>query len=224
MRCGKARDLYFKLCDDLLNEAEKMQLQMHLDECPDCSEFTVEMNRCREMLKGLPEMEPSENFEWNLKRRILQEKARAVRDVGGSVFGNWRWGLKFAASAAAVVIVVLTGTWMMVGRDSEREPMVRMTEGGPRITTGRYAVATRNPGLVNLQNRNHPAGLRMVSDESGKGARDAGTSWRPAYQFAADTRVDSLQREIELLKNHIEQVERENLIFRRLYYQERARR
>ena len=97
MRCKKAQDFIFSNCDELLNEAEKMQLLEHLDGCPSCARMAKEIEACREMVNDLPELSPSESFEWNLKRRIVQEKAKTGRGSGVTLFGEWRWGFKFAA-------------------------------------------------------------------------------------------------------------------------------
>ena len=79
MRCAKAREMYLSHYDGLLDEKERILLQQHLDVCAECAAFAEEMDRCLSLAHGLPDVEPAENFEWNVKRRILEEKARAMR-------------------------------------------------------------------------------------------------------------------------------------------------
>ena len=70
------------------------------------------MDGCLDLLHQLPEESPSESFEWNLKRRIMQEKARSSRAGTASPWTEGRWGLKFAAGTAAAAVVVIAGFWL----------------------------------------------------------------------------------------------------------------
>ena len=125
MRCNKARGLYCKNRDGLLDESGRMKLQEHLDVCESCTGFVTEMDQCLDLLGDLPECCPSDNFEWNLKRRIVHEKARLVRINERLYFGDWTWGLKFIASAAAVVLIVLSGLAYMSNSQQQPEQMAQ---------------------------------------------------------------------------------------------------
>ena len=118
MRCRTAKDYFCRNRDGTLDEAARMRLQEHLSQCPECAEFCGEMDGCLEMLEDLSEIEVSENFEWNLKRRIAMEKSKAMRSRGVSDVGGLVWGSKFVAAAAATLVIALAGAWMLVGRDS----------------------------------------------------------------------------------------------------------
>jgi predicted anti-sigma-YlaC factor YlaD len=225
MRCSKARELYFKNCDGLLNEAEKMRLQEHLDCCPACLSMASEMNHCRELLRGLPEVTPSENFEWNLKRRILEEKSKGFRRHTEPFILRPAWGRRFVAGAAATIVVTLAGTWtvMRVGGSTD-QPIGRRAESVSRQANVTQNVSERVGTPVYLPTADYyPTGLRLVSSNRA-GERSMGEAKLLPLQSVTETRENSLRRENEYLKRRIADLERENLQLRRLLLQQRSRR
>lgn len=223
MRCSKARELFFGNYDGLLDEAQKMKLQAHLDRCPECASFVEEMESNLVMLRGLPEMTPSENFGWNLKRRILQEKSRLMRQASGAYFHDTRWGMKFAASAAAVIVVALVGAWFLFG-DHPATTNGSYIAGTP--TTARHQRESSTPrfGQGDFAEAERAARLRVVSNDAPGGARESGFVGPQAFQDAAPSRQDSLVRENEYLKRYVRKIEHENLILKQYLYRARMRR
>ncbi len=223
MRCSKARELFFGNYDGLLDEMQRMKLQAHLDRCPQCASFVKEMEKSLGMLKDLPEMTPSENFGWNLKRRILQEKSRLMRRTGDSYQYDIHWGMKFVASAAAVVVVALVGSWFLFGGHAGVP--------GDQHLAGKPATVQpgRNVSMPPFDHRavtesEQSARMRMVSDDVPGGMRESGAVGPQAFQDAAPSREESLLTENEYLRRYIQKIERENLILKQYLYRVRTRR
>lgn len=232
MRCAKVRDHYLRNRDGLLNEMEKMRLEEHLDRCDSCTSFVREMDRCLDLLIGLPEASPSENFEWNLKRAILHEKTRIVRRQSSISFGDWRWGMKFVTSTAAAALIIIAGTWYVSQRGGELTVL-----GGSRSVTSAppssVKLTPRDYGIINFTSnaykptrRNTPynlvdytVGAQPVNQIGSYRMQDS----QPA-PFEANTREDSLLKENEFLWKRVENLEREVMVLQRLLSQERTRR
>jgi hypothetical protein len=223
MRCSKARELCFGNCDGLLDEAQKMKLAEHLDECPSCASFVEEIEACREMLKGLPEVTLSENFEWNLKRRILQEKSRLIRTAGGSYLRDVRWGMKFVTSAAAVIVVALIGAWFMFGEHAVAPEYGDLARKPATVRNGRD-VSIPRLGQNDFAGADRSPGMRMVSDAAHGLEPGTGVLEPQAFLPAADSRMDSVLMENEYLKWHIQRIEYENLILKQVLYRTQSQR
>jgi hypothetical protein len=222
MRCKKAQDFIFSNCDELLNEAEKMQLLEHLEGCPSCARKASEIEACREMVASLPELSPSESFEWNLKRRIVQEKAKAGRGTGVTLFDGWGWGIKFAASAAAAIVIVFSGLWFFTNEPDTPAGSSGETRGV--VTSAQRSGGTRYAGRSIPQqrysNRMYPVGLQVVSQNNAGRSGSFGL-YRDdmPIQSYLESRLDSLAQENEVLKMHLVRLERERNYYLRLLMQ-----
>ena len=217
MRCRTARDYFCRHRDGMLDEATRMRLQEHLDRCPECAEFCGEMDGCLKLLGDLGDIEASENFEWNLKRRIAMEKSRAMRNRVTTGVGGWIWGSKFIAATAATLIIVLAGTWMLAGRypgeltDRERLSQETIRTSGPR-----------QRGEVRFTQTGYPAGIQYVSDDYLGTVQLDETSRQLPFSMASDPRMDYLLRENELLRRQIERLKLENSYMRKHLMKQRS--
>ena len=222
MRCKKAQDFIFSNCDELLNEAEKMQLLEHLDGCPSCARMAKEIEACREMVNDLPELSPSESFEWNLKRRIVQEKAKTGRGSGVTLFGEWRWGFKFAASAAAAIVIVFSGLWFLSNESGvpASSPVRTQDVVSSAQRGGDVRYTERTMPRRSFTNRAYPVGLQVVS-QNGAGGTGSFGIYRDdlPIQSYLESRLDSLVQENEVLKMHLIRLERERNYYLRLLMQ-----
>ena len=219
--------------DGLLNEIEKMELEEHINACPDCAAYVKEMNCCLDMLVDLPELAPSENFEWNLKRAIIQEKTKRARSAAAMPIGEWRWGVKFIASAASIAAVVLVGTWFALRGPGEMQIRSARTAGQstqPKqtvtLTPSDYGIISFTSGGyeraygTDYRSRGNAAGAvqPLMVDGSGRAYRYQTT------QFGMSSREDSLAVENEFLWQRLESLEREVMVLHRLLSQERSKR
>lgn len=232
MRCAKVRDYCLRNRDGLLNEAEKMKLEEHMDRCASCTSFAREMDRYLDLLVDLPEASPSENFEWNLKRAILHEKTRLMRRQSTVSFGDWRWGMKFVTSAAAAVLIIIAGTWYGSQRGGEA-PVLGGSRSITSVLPSSVKLTPRDYGIINFTSSaykptrfntphnliDNTTGSQQVNYTGSYRMRDS----QPA-RFATNSREDSLMKENEFLWKRVENLEREVMGLQRLLSQERARR
>ncbi len=225
MRCKKARRLYFLNHDGMLDESKRMKLEEHINICPECAAFVEEMDRSLGLLSDLAQPEPTENFEWNLKRRILLEKSKMARRIGGNYLNEWQWGVKFIASAAAVSIMVLAGVWY-IARDNG--PAISDAAGSAgtssQTTHSRAYIPTRHLSLVDLAGRNGSAAVRNVSND----IAGTGGSYQSQYimplESSEKASLDSLAWENELLRRRMESLTRENLLLRKMLSEKQSKR
>lgn len=210
MKCRTAKDHFCQNRDGTLDEAARMRLQEHLNECPECAEFCGEMDGCLEMLGDLCEIEVSENFEWNLKRRIAMEKSKAMRSRAGSDVGGLVWGSKFVAATAATLIIALAGAWMLAGNGPDD------TVAGERLAQETIRTSSpRQQGEVRFTH-GYPAGIQYVSDDYLGDAAPGESSRELPFSMASDPRMDYLLRENELLRRQVDALKIQNAYMQRL--------
>ncbi len=217
MRCRTARDYFCRHRDGTLDEANRMRLQEHLNQCPECAEFCGEMDGCLELLGKLSEIETSENFEWNLKRRIALEKSRAMRSRATAEVGGWVWGSKFIAATAATLVIMLAGAWMLAGRDAGE-----LTDGERLSQEAIRTSAPRQQGEVRFTQTGYPAGIQYVSDDYLGNVPLEETSRQLPFSMASDPRMDYLLRENELLRRQVERLRLQNAYMQRLILKQRS--
>ncbi len=233
MRCQKAREFCLKNRDGMLDEIEKMMLEKHVNNCPECASYAKEMNCCLDLLCDLPELSPSENFEWNLKRAILQEKTRRVRLADGVSIGEWRWGVKFVASAASIAVIVLVGVWFAFRNPAEVQINSTLPSARNGVSGRSVRLTPRDYGIVNFTSSGYQTTGRGVQGNpydrgvytqpllvNGSGR----TSTMSPVQFAASSREDSLMVENQFLWRRLENLEREVMVLQRILSRELTRR
>lgn len=217
MKCRTAKDYFCRNRDGTLTESERMRLQEHLNECPECAGFCGEMDGCLEMLGDLCEIEVSENFEWNLKRRIAMEKSKAMRSRAGGDVGGFVWGTKFVAATAATLIIALAGAWMLIGPDSGD-----LAAGEKLAQETIRTSAPRQQGEVRFTQTGYPAGIQYVSDDYLGNVNSGESSKQLPFSMTSDPRMDYLLRENELLRRQVERLKLENAYMQRLIVKRRA--
>jgi hypothetical protein len=174
------------------------------------------MEQCMDLLETLPEMETSEGFEWNLKRRIAMERARAMRRDTATPFVSRGWGVRFLAGAAAALVVFVTGAWL-VARGGPGMP------GDRPQTAGRAISAAQRGGEIHYTTTGYPAGIRYVSDDPLGGVPNGETSQQLPFTMATDPRVDYLLKENELLRRQVQELSRRNSYLQSLLLEYRGR-
>ncbi|RJR28443.1 MAG: zf-HC2 domain-containing protein [Candidatus Latescibacterota bacterium] len=223
MKCTKAQELYYASRDGFLDESGRMRLAEHLASCPSCALFVKETDACLGVLRDLPELSPSEGFEWNVKRRIHEERNRLGLREGASIGAARRWMPSFAlgAAAAAVVAVAAIFAFGRFGAPETSAPTVaRSGRPSGTVSTGyvdQGAYFDYAPG-------GGYAAPRMVSDNVisiGTGPEAAEES---AFRFVSGSREDSLMRENELLRRRIDGLERRMILLQQALERERAQR
>jgi hypothetical protein len=221
MSCRKARELYFSGRDEALDEIRRMKLERHLAGCPDCAAFVRESDASLGLLKGLPEIAPSEGFEWNVKRRILQEKARIIRRQEGTRFGERSWAGRFAVGAAAAVIAV--GSFVLFDLDGARERVPSVKSVAVRETPARVAapVYARSGAVADVAAVGVGSGPRMVSDNLFRSEVASDVMRSSPFKLVPVSREDSLTQENALLKRQLAELERQVAALKTMLYEER---
>lgn len=221
MRCRKARGLYFKNRDGLLGELGRMRLQEHLEGCAECASFTGEMERSLALTGELDELEPSENFEWNFKRRIMQEKALIMRRGEKFIFGGWRWGFKFVGAAVAAMAVIMACLFFLVQdeREERREP--GLASAGQAASTGRGFVP-QGSGMISFTGTGYSFDRSAAMRGSYGADRGLGILVETPFKSVADLERDSLAEKNRMLTRRIGDLEKENYVLRRLLNQCRS--
>ncbi len=211
MRCSTAREYFYRNRDGMLDEAGRMRLQEHLNECPACAEFCGEMEGCLDLLGDLEELEVSESFEWNVKRRIAMEKSQAMRRGAGAETGAFAWGSRFVAAAAATVVLALAGAWLLGGG----KPVEVASGTKPVVHTEKF-VSPGRYGETRFTQTGYPAGIQYVADDYLGNMSIGEGSPRRSFTMASDTRTDYLLRENELLRRQIERLRLQNAYMQKL--------
>ena len=132
MKCRQAKNLIFDHIDGMISEPDRVALERHLNQCGDCESMASSLSRSLDLLHKLPSVEPSENFNWKVRLRLLKEK-NALRD-GAETERQWyrAWNTRFAVSAvSALAMVLVAGTVLMKssiqpGADLRRSNFGRM--------------------------------------------------------------------------------------------------
>ena len=226
MKCRKAQDLYFLSRDGALDEAGRMELARHLAHCYSCGLLVKEMEASLDAARSLPELSVGEGFEWNVKRRIMQEKSKLMRrDVEANPFGEKRWVSRFMVGAAAAAAVVLVAATFAVQRIGMNEPKVREVSRENRAnTTLIQAPSAHEDVLSDYRMTGAYAGPRMVSDNIFTIERGGESMNQSPFEIVAGSREDSLARENELLRRRLQRLERQLMIYKGMLDKERMQR
>jgi len=226
MKCRKAQDLYFLSRDGALDEAGRMELARHIAHCHSCGLLVKEMEASLDAAASLPELSVSDGFEWNVKRRIMQEKSRLMRrDVESNPFDGKRWVSRFALGAAAAAAVIIVAATFVVQRIGMNEPRVREVSRENRASTALIQTPSMEEDVLSDRHMTGSyAGPRMVSDNIFTIERGGESVRQSPFEAVAGSREDSLAQENELLKRRIQRLERQLLIYRGMLDKERMQR
>jgi hypothetical protein len=226
MKCFKAQDLYFLSRDGTLDEAARMELVRHLADCPFCARFVREMDASLDTARSLPELSVSEGFEWNVKRRILEEKSKLMRRrIEALPFGEKRWMSRFAFGAAAAVAVVIIAAVFTLQQVGPSEPRVKEVAQDERPSGVAIRFPVADEGVIpDYSISGSYTGPRMVSDNIFTVERSAEGVRQSPFQFVADSREDSLMRQNEMLKRRIKSLERQVMLLNSMLDKERMQR
>lgn len=118
MKCKRAQEAISRFLDDRLDPTEQSRLNRHLERCEECSTYLEHLREGLSMLRELPLEEPSQNFEWNLKRR-LQEAVTEHRILASRGPEQSFWP-RFAISAAAALLISLGGASLWYSFQGQR--------------------------------------------------------------------------------------------------------
>ena len=164
---------------DLWDQADALQgndlLYKHLQQCDSCQQISAEYSLSHQLLQGLPEEEPSENFDWRLRLRLNHVDKAAELPQVATVQDRSRWSLQFVGSAAAAAIVVMAVGFVVLQPSAPGLPdgaalpqsVVQETPQQPESSPApALQWASQRPGLPNLA-PTHPQFLKIVPVSAG---------------------------------------------------------
>ncbi len=224
MNCRNTRKLVFQFIDGIVDDTKRLELEKHLGHCPACDKLASELTRSMDLLHRAPQEKTSENFAWNLRMKINQERnANNERSHSyGSMFRSWN--LRYATAAVSAFAVVLVAGLVIVDSGFiPRNPVQQIaTNNSPDITDN----TTRNldvgpPELVDHRSelfRAIDAGPSNVSISSGESVIDAPAIMKPAQIDSllgveiSDLTPEQKIRYMQVLSQHLAQRYRTEII------------
>ncbi|MBI4834305.1 MAG: zf-HC2 domain-containing protein [Planctomycetes bacterium] len=115
MKCDNIRELLSAYIDDELSEKESTMVRHHLEDCLDCKEEAVELNKVRQMMKELPMVKaPGE-----LVDRINKGLDGISQPKHVNIFTRYQWIIPSLATAAAAFLVVYVGLILQPSKTTE---------------------------------------------------------------------------------------------------------
>lgn len=121
--CDEILTLHSDYLDGLLAAHEAARIQWHLSQCTSCARYDRIVRRSLDMVRELPEVQPSDDFEERLQHRIYHvqdgEAIAEPRAAGGA-----------AALAVASVIALLAWSPLMFS-ERDGEPAAAVVAASP---------------------------------------------------------------------------------------------
>ncbi|MDI6787810.1 MAG: anti-sigma factor, partial [Planctomycetota bacterium] len=101
MNCNSIKTLLNPYIDNELSAEENEMVKQHLQECMDCAEETVELNKVKEMVRTLSAINAPPQLSSAVSQQIAESPAFKV-----NIFWSYQWLLGSLASAAAAFIII----------------------------------------------------------------------------------------------------------------------
>ena len=128
MNCNRCQILLEQLLDGQLDAAMEAEVLAHVECCVSCAHWRRDLQRVWELLDAEKSLEPSPGFVVRTIRRAVTVNESPTLLLPRRIFWPAPRRLWAMASAGAMVLVVLSGYWLL-----------RQTAGPPEIVTGVFA-------------------------------------------------------------------------------------
>lgn len=219
MTCQDSIELMQRYLDHDLNDAEEQELQLHLQQCAECSEMFDRLRRLDSELAQLPKVTPAFSLvdailpklaELDRQPGVLEEtaarepEATAFVPLGGiprtrRSFVSWKWFSGAAVAAAIIGVFVLKDQNLLVTPSMGKKDMA--ATAGSTSTTSKSAERAAAPAATADGKKNAPAeqpklgdGISTLKsnakDKSGSGTAYSAKS-QPAPAANSDQKADS---------------------------------
>ena len=140
MNCNRCQILLEQLLDGQLDAAMEAEVLAHVECCVSCAHWRRDLQRVWELLDAEKSLEPSPGFVVRTIRRAVTVNESPTLLLPRRIFWPVPRRLWAMASAGAMVLVVLSGYWLL-----------RQTAGPPEIVTGEQPeLFTQLPIVANL--------------------------------------------------------------------------
>jgi hypothetical protein len=127
MDCAKYRDAIQELADGTLGSIRKAELQMHLDQCPDCRALAADLIKIRDAASGLEPIEPPEGAWLQIAGRLRQE-GRVEQQATPAIHPRHR-SMIVLAIAASLVLAVGLSIYLLLPRHQNPAQTAQVTPG-----------------------------------------------------------------------------------------------
>ncbi len=107
MNCRKARKLICEYVDGVADESVRLDLEQHLCACSECDAQATSLKQSLDLLHRAPVVSVDDDFAWQVRLRINRERHRINEAAESSGALVRRWNLRFAATAAAAMVVLV---------------------------------------------------------------------------------------------------------------------
>jgi hypothetical protein len=103
MECKEIKDLILEYPDGDLSQSERLQVEMHLKECGECSLFLDESHQVWNLMDKWDGIEAKGDFISKFWNRVSEEgtRKRGVMDF----FKNWKLGWIYVAATVVILIM-----------------------------------------------------------------------------------------------------------------------
>ncbi|MFH1756388.1 MAG: zf-HC2 domain-containing protein [Candidatus Latescibacterota bacterium] len=113
MKCRRAKQLVFDFLDGVIVDHDRISLETHLNECESCEKFTTQVSRSLDLLHRAPEEMPGDNFNWQVKLKIAQEKNLLSDAITAQKHLFKTWNIRFALSAVSTFALILASGFFL---------------------------------------------------------------------------------------------------------------
>lgn len=159
MRCNKAREYLSLELDGLVPPDAAVELEQHVDECPECREYRADLLLGQRLLAATEPQLP-ENFDWKLQLRLSQTLREAAAETAypwdEPSRDWWGWFRTFGAATAVGMAAVLTFA-IFLGPSG-----ALLGDGARQPAAGQIRIADTTDRLP-LRSENSLSGLRVGS-------------------------------------------------------------
>lgn len=107
MNCKKAEKNFSAYLENGLNAKTKLQLEQHLEECESCAYEWLAFQRTLSIVKDMPAITPSSDFDWRLRLRLAIEDSDEV-SLRRRLFGHLRSHPVFAFNGVLGFLLMLS--------------------------------------------------------------------------------------------------------------------
>lgn len=112
MKCTRAHELIGELLEETISEADRRELEKHLDSCPECRDLLADFKDIKTLAADLPKLEPSPAVWPGIMAGVRRERRSGARRSSATL--NWldhlfHPGRPRYAFAAALTLLAVVG-------------------------------------------------------------------------------------------------------------------
>lgn len=161
MDCGTFLDGYSDFRDGLLTLPDRVAFEAHLRECASCARYDRVVDGGAKVLRGLPELEVSDDFMERLQHRLWHEQD----DMAAARARRARRSSRRVAAAGVAAVASIAAVALVPGVYARFAPTVTMlpsaAASAPAPTAAAYRLASDDGGGQGLAARLEEVGVQV---------------------------------------------------------------